>query len=265
MLGSGSKGNAVVVDADGTRLLIDAGFSPRTLQRRLHVAGIAPESIHSLLITHEHSDHVCGAAAAAEKWGWCVRASRGTVAACPSLAAASPETFAAGETVSVGSLDVRTVSSSHDASDPVAMVVTARHSGARLGVAYDMGVATDGVREAMRDVDLLILESNHDEAMLRMGPYPAMLKRRVASRHGHLSNAAAATLAREWAHRGLREVVLAHLSETNNEPALATSTVASGLARTTFRGRVTAASQREVLGPISPSGHAARAEQLALF
>lgn len=265
ILGSGSKGNAVVIEADGTRVLIDAGFSPRMLQTRMRTVGIAPESIEALVITHEHSDHVSGAAAAARRWGWPVHASVGTAAACPALATVACTTFVAGSAVTIGALEVRTVTTSHDAADPVALLATGCRGGARLGIAYDMGVATDAVRRAMRDVDLLILEANHDETMLRLGPYPAMLKRRIASRHGHLSNGAAALLAGEWAHGGLRHVVLAHLSETNNDPELATRTVAAALARARFRGKVSAASQRDVIGPIASSASAWRAEQLTLF
>src|SRR5207248_8264307 len=109
MLGSGSKGNALVVDADGSRVLIDAGFPARTLQQRLRVAGIAPESIEAAIVTHEHLDHMRGVRVAAKRWGWSFHATKGTVRGCDDLATANVTTFKPGATLSFGAVDVRTV------------------------------------------------------------------------------------------------------------------------------------------------------------
>jgi phosphoribosyl 1,2-cyclic phosphodiesterase len=267
VLGSGSKGNAVLVESGDTRVLIDAGFQPRELEKRLSAIGVAPASIRACIITHEHGDHVCGAAAAVEKWGWNLHASEGTARACPALNDADVRTFEPGSTVAVGGIELRTVPTPHDAESPIAVVATATKSGARAGVCYDLGHATDVVRVAMREVDILVLESNHDEGMLRLGPYPPVVQRRISSRDGHLSNRAAGMLARQCVGPSLRHVVLAHLSEQCNEPELARTSMTTALAGSKFRGRVEVAPQHAVLGPITPYMRrcAPAAEQLSLF
>ena len=252
VLGSGSRGNAVLVECGDTRVLVDAGFPVRELAKRLQVIGVAPESVRACVVTHEHGDHVRGAAAAAARWGWEVHASAGTAQACESLVTAGARTFAPGDTFTVGGLEVRTVPIPHDAAAPVAVVATSLRSGARAGICYDLGHATDPVRVAMRELDVLVLEANHDEAMLRAGPYPPSVQGRIASRTGHLSNRAAAALARQCANPNLRHLVLAHLSEICNDHATAMAAVSESLAGTRFRGRVHAAPQDTCLGPFLP-------------
>ena len=265
-LGSGSRGNAVLIECGETRLLVDAGFAPRELARRLAIIGVAPESIEACVVTHEHIDHVKGAAAAARRWGWSLYATGGTVGAASELADADARTIAAGDTFSVGRLDVRAVPTSHDAAESIAVVATVRTTGARAAVCYDLGAATEPVRAALRGVDVLVLESNHDEGMLWGGPYPPSVCNRIASRTGHLSNRAAASLARDSAHRSLRHVVLAHLSEHCNDRAVAVRGMTDALARTAFRGRVDAAPQHAPAGPFEPLAgrRVPAAEQLAL-
>ncbi len=264
-LGSGSKGNALLVECGDTRLLIDGGFPARTLATRLAAFGVAPESITACVMTHEHIDHVRGAPVAQAQWGWSLHASAGTLRASEQLAAAPVTQFDAGATLSIGFADIATVPVSHDATEPVGLVITDRTSGVRAAIIYDLGVATSAVSDAVRDVDVLVIEANHDEAMLRSGPYPAYLKARIASRSGHLGNRAAAILCAEAAHRGLSHVVLAHLSETNNDPRLATDAIAGALGRTRFRGQVLAATQHAPVGPFGAK-HARMpaAEQLQL-
>lgn len=251
-LGSGSKGNAVLVECGDTRVLVDAGFGVRTLAARLAAVGIAPASISACLITHEHTDHTRGAAPAAARWGWTLHASEGTRAGSVELANAPVRTFAAGAAVAVGRADIRSVPVSHDGAEPVGYVVTDRASGARAAIVYDLGTATPAVREAVRDVDILVIEANHDEGMLRSGPYPPFLQARIACRTGHLSNRAAAALGAECAHGSLNHIVLAHLSEQNNDHAVATATVSRSVARTRFRGQVSAAAQHAPAGPFTP-------------
>lgn len=251
-LGSGSKGNAVLVECGDTRVLVDAGFGVRTLAARLAAIGIAPASISACLVTHEHTDHTRGAAAAAARWGWSLHASAGTLAGSPELADAPVQTFAAGATLAVGRADIRSVPVSHDGAEPVGYVVTDRASGARSAIVYDLGTATPAVREAVREVDVLVLEANHDEGMLRSGPYPPFLQARIACRTGHLSNRAAAALGAECAHASLNHIVLAHLSEKNNDHGVATATVSRSLARTRFRGKVSTAAQHAPVGPFTP-------------
>ena len=263
VLGSGSSGNALLLESDGTRLLVDAGFGPRTLAARLRLAGVEPRSVAACVVTHDHSDHVCGAGKAARRWGWQLFATDGTAAA-PDLAGVAVTTFAPGDTLRVGAFELQTVTTPHDATEPIGLVATAA-SGARAGVCYDVGHASDGVRALCEGVDVLVLEANHDEGMLWAGPYPPWLRRRIASRIGHLSNRAAADVARDVATPRLAHLILAHLSAQNNTPTLADRTVRSALKPTAFRGKLTTARQDAVLGPFTPRGFTSRgAEQLAL-
>ena len=265
VLGSGSGGNAVLIESDGSRILIDAGFGTRTLSTRLKVAGVHPGSIEACVITHEHSDHIKGAAAASRKWGWPLFASTGTARA-PELAEAGATSFTAGDTLTFSRFEVATAATPHDSADPVGMIVTSRVSGVRAGICYDVGHLSEAVRSLCREVDILILESNHDEEMLRSGPYPVWLKKRIACDTGHLGNRAAAEVAQDSAAPRLAHVVLAHLSEQNNTPEIARRNMARALARTAFRGQVCVAAQDTVVGPFAPKS--ARTEsvlQLGLF
>lgn len=262
VLGSGSRGNAIVLDAGPTRILIDAGFPPRTLAMRLRACRIPPESVRAVIITHEHIDHVRGAAKAASRWGWEMHASRGTVRACPGLANA--HAFRAGDTVRIDGVTVQTVRISHDAADPVAVVACDERTGVRAAIAHDLGCPSNALRQALDRVDVLVLESNHDEGMLATGSYPAFLQRRIAGVRGHLSNRMAAELAREAAHGALRQLVLAHLSEENNTPAVAHRAMADALRGTRFRGRLTPATQGEPCGPFGAAAPPPRARQLGL-
>jgi phosphoribosyl 1,2-cyclic phosphodiesterase len=266
VLGSGSRGNAVLLECGDTRLLVDAGFAPRELAQRLASIGVAPQSIEACVVTHEHTDHGKGAATAAKRWGWALYATPGTAAACPALLEADARTVEAGSTFAVGRFDVRTVPTPHDAAESIAVVATARPTGARAAVCYDLGAATDPVRQALREVDVLVLESNHDEGMLWSGPYPPSVCNRIAGRHGHLSNVAAGRLARESVHRTMSHVVLAHLSENCNDHGVAVRGMTAALARTSFRGRIDAALQHAAVGPFSPipSRCVPVAEQLGL-
>jgi phosphoribosyl 1,2-cyclic phosphodiesterase len=264
VLGSGSRGNATVIDNGSTRVLVDAGFSSRELKRRFATAGIAPESIEAVIVTHEHSDHMCGAARSAHRWSWSLHATAGTVRGAPELADADVRAFDAGVTLTFGTMSVHTVPISHDATEPIAVVATDIVSGARAAVAMDLGRITTPLRDAIREVDILVLESNHDEAMLARGPYPISVQRRIAGASGHLSNREAGIIARTCAHSGLQHLVLAHLSEQCNTPDHALASVSAALARSRFRGRVTAASQDVVHGAFVAGRRGGRAQQLAL-
>lgn len=266
MLGSGSGGNAVLLECDDARLLIDAGFGVRTLSQRLAALGIAPASIEACIVTHAHSDHVKGAAAAARKWGWSLHATPGTVAECPELVEAGVQVFAPGERITLSRMDVDTHAVPHDAADTIGAVVTGRASGVRAGICYDIGHVTDGVRAICRDVDLLVLESNHDEGMLRSGPYPYIVQQRIAGKGGHLSNREAAQLARDSVTRMLQHVVLAHLSQKCNDHGIARRTVNAGLAQAGYKGQLTTALQHAPVGPFVPgAGRGAEPVQYALF
>lgn len=264
VLGSGSGGNAVLIECDETRVLIDAGFSARRLAERMRHCGVDPASIDALLLTHEHSDHVTGVTNAVKRWGWPVFGTAGTLGALSSIASDRLTTIAAGARLTVGCLTLETASTSHDAAEPVAYVATSSRSGMRAAVVTDLGVVTESVRTAVRDVDVLVLESNHDVAMLHGGPYPYHLKRRIASQHGHLSNVDAGKLMTEVAHRGLQQLVLAHLSETNNTPQVAVEAMQAAVRRTRWRGKLTAAPQHGVVGPFGDASAVGSQLSLAL-
>lgn len=265
VLGSGSKGNSVLVEAGETRVLIDAGFSPRGMQKRLEVFGIEPASIEAVVLTHEHIDHVGRVAVCAGKWGWRILASEGTRTGCAALAEANVETLSTSGTVTLGQLELTTIGVSHDANEPMAVVATSISTGARAGIVYDLGVFSQKLAKALTYLDILMIEANHDDEMLRFGPYPLSLQRRIASRHGHLSNFASAAAASECAHKGMNHLILAHLSQKNNTPWIATETVRASVARTAFRGTITPASQGRTTGPFIPKGSSYRpARQLEL-
>jgi phosphoribosyl 1,2-cyclic phosphodiesterase len=265
ILGSGSKGNSVLLEAGDTRVLIDAGFSPRGVQARLEAFEVAPTSIEAVIITHEHTDHVGSAAKCAKKWGWRILASAGTRTGCASLAKASVETISGSALINIGELELKTIAVSHDANEPLAVIATSQNTGARTGIVYDLGICTERLLKSLRDLDILIIEANHDPELLRFGPYPPVLQRRIASRYGHLSNDASARAVGECVHKGLSEVILAHLSQKNNTPKIAMETVQAVLRRTNFQGRVTPASQGRVTGPFAPKGASHRSpKQLEL-
>ena len=251
VLGSGSRGNAVLLECGDTRVLVDAGFNAATIGSRLEAIGVAPESVEAVVLTHEHHDHVRGAAVGARKWGWSLFATEGTVANHEPLAGTDVRTFVSGATITVGRLELRSVRVSHDAAEPIAIVATSTHSGVRAGIAYDLGHVTQPVLRAFRDLDVLVLEANHDEGMLRAGPYPPSVRERIAGPYGHLGNDAAAKMAQETAHPSLNHIVLAHLSESCNIARTAMTTVAAALGKTNFRGTMHVAPQDDVVGPFT--------------
>jgi phosphoribosyl 1,2-cyclic phosphodiesterase len=255
VLGSGSAGNAILIESAGCRLLVDAGFSGRDLERRLASVGVEAESISALLITHDHSDHTRGMGVLARRWGIPLYVTEPTRAACAKLLNGSEEVrlYTSHEPLSMGDLIVDPFLTVHDAVDPVAVTVTERDTGEKMGIATDLGRPTATVRHALRECDLLILESNHDEILLRESPYPWSVKARIASNHGHLSNRAAAELVAELHHTGLNAVVLAHLSERSNDPGLAYDVVGQRLARLRYQGEIYVGKQDESLQPIDVS------------
>ena len=252
VLGSGSRGNALLVESGETRLLIDAGFSARDLERRLGAVEVDPRSVTALLITHDHSDHTRGMGVFARRWGVPLFISDATRAACSRLLDGSEQvhSYGASESVQIGPLRIDPFLTVHDAVEPIAVMVTESDSAEKLGIATDLGCATATVRHALAGCDVLVLESNHDEILLRDGPYPWAVKARIGSRHGHLSNRAAAELARELHHSALNAVVLAHLSESSNDVALAHDTVGAALERVRFRGTLCVADQGKPTEPI---------------
>jgi phosphoribosyl 1,2-cyclic phosphodiesterase len=232
-LGSGSAGNSTLIEASqgitSTRLLVDAGFSVRELVRRLARAGCAPEEVDAVFITHEHGDHIGCALAFAARYRLPLIMSRGTWRAVGNADFDSTllRIAKSAEILALGDLELRPFAVPHDASEPLQLTLS--DGTARLGIVTDLGCASDDVAAELAGCQALLLECNHDEAMLRAGPYPPMLKKRILGSHGHLSNAAAADLLARCRHAGLATIAAAHLSERNNSPELARGALAAVL------------------------------------
>jgi len=218
VLGSGSKGQAVYVQAGRTRVLFDAGFTGRELKRRLAAVGADLADIDAIVLSHEHGDHVAGLRALGKKLP--VYATEGTLAGIShKFVLDAVEIIAAGDRFELGDLTILPVSVSHDAEEPVAFVI--EDGRARAAVVTDLGFVTRPLLHHLADLDLAVIEANHDLKMLMDGPYPWDLKQRIKSRHGHLSNAQTAEFIAAIAHSRLKHIMLAHLSQQNNLPRLA--------------------------------------------
>jgi phosphoribosyl 1,2-cyclic phosphodiesterase len=264
VLGSGSRGNAMLVESGECRIVIDAGFGPGILRRRLRAIGIEPEAIDACVVTHEHSDHIRGAARAARRWHWPLLVTEGTYDNSRLAILGTPAAkFRAGATLEFADMTVETFRTPHDAVEPIGVVITAKATGARVAICTDIGCASRMVRRMVADVDMLVIESNHDDIMLANGPYPIFLQRRIASNIGHLSNRECGMLVRESITPRLKQVVLAHLSEYNNTPVVAYEAMRSAIKGTPFRGALIPALQDGVVGPFTPSG-LRKHEQLTL-
>jgi phosphoribosyl 1,2-cyclic phosphodiesterase len=250
VLGSGSGGNCFAVESEGVALLVDAGFSAREIERRGASVGLALETIGGIVLTHEHGDHATGAARLARRLGVPVLTSAGTWSALSGrMAATEHRPLGLCAQAEVGPFVVQACPTSHDAAEPLALAVHAR-DGTSVGIAYDLGRPTAGVRYLLRDHSAVILEANYDEVALRTSPYPPSVQRRIAGSGGHLSNRAAAELLVELHHRELAVVVLAHLSRQCNTAEYARATVGPALRRAGFKGTLHVADQDTPLPPI---------------
>ena len=249
VLGSGSGGNAFILESPNGMLLLDAGFSAKELTRRASVLGIDLSRLTAVVLTHEHGDHSSGALRLAGRWGVPIAATEGTLRAL-ALAPDSPRVVLRGSSVTeIGPFSVESCRTLHDAAEPTAMVVEV--GDARVGLAYDFGRPTMGLRHLLRHCDAIVLESNYDDVLLRTSDYPASVQHRIAGSGGHLSNRVAAALLGELYHEGLSLVVLAHLSRHCNEPGVARDTAAAALAARGFRGAIEVADQHVPVGPIA--------------
>jgi phosphoribosyl 1,2-cyclic phosphodiesterase len=221
-LGSGSTGNATVVETSGSkpvRLLIDCGFGLKQLAQRLSKASLAPSDIDAVFITHEHGDHIGSAVAMALQNRIPVWMSLGTYEAISSPDLQGLLRIAKdSETIDLGSLRITPFTVPHDAREPLQLSCTQGSS--KLGVVTDLGHATPHVLNHLQQCNAMVLECNHDTDLLASSNYPAFLKKRVGGSHGHLSNTAAAAIADRVNHPDLHVVVAAHLSQQNNRPDL---------------------------------------------
>lgn len=213
-LGSGSKGNGTVVEWRATRVLVDCGFSVRETNRRLAGLGWRPEQLTAILVTHEHSDHLGGAVPLARRYGIPLLMTAGTAHAAAIGQRAGVTLIDADREFSLGDLGVTAVTVPHDAREPVQFVLRGgRH---RLGLLTDLGAITPHVVASYRRCDALVLEANHDVAMLADGPYPPALKQRVAGPWGHLNNGQARELLANIDRCRLHTLVIGHMSQQNN-------------------------------------------------
>ena len=228
-LGSGSKGNALLVEVNGTRILLDCGFGPDEVTARMSRLGVAAGDLDAIIVTHEHSDHGGGVAKLASRFDLPVYLTRGTLSAlgAEGRGIANRKWIDAYTPFAIGGIEVRPYTVPHDAREPVQFVLS--DGAARLGVLTDTGCPTPHIAQALSGVDALVLECNHDPDMLQDGPYPAWLKDRIAGRLGHLANAAAAEIVRAMDCSRLKHVIAAHLSQQNNTPDLARAALAGAL------------------------------------
>jgi len=237
-LGSGSRGNATLVEHKGTRLLIDCGFSAKETRRRLALRNVEPGSLSALLVTHEHSDHIGGVGVVARDLGLPVYLTGGTLRAAEKRLGELPhiQEFNAHERFSVGEIEVRPFPVPHDARDPAQFVFD--NGDCSLGLLTDAGHITRTMQEALNGVDYLMLEFNHDRDMLLRGSYPEALKSRVDGDYGHLNNEQSAQLLAGIDHRQLRGVVALHLSAENNHPKMVHARLATTLEATGVKHQV---------------------------
>ena len=220
ILGSGSKGNSTLVEHEGFRILVDAGFSARELTKRLQLLGLKAHDIDALFVTHAHSDHSKGAPRIAGSMNIPTFATKKAHMACHKVGGlANWNALEAGQQIALGPFEITPVAVKHDSPGTVAFVIEAQ--GHRLGIITDLGNFNDELVAHCQNLDVLYLEFNHDLEMLYEGPYPIRLKRRVASDYGHLNNVQAGQLLQQLVGPRLQKVMLAHLSEVNNTPELA--------------------------------------------
>jgi phosphoribosyl 1,2-cyclic phosphodiesterase len=234
MLGSGSGGNSALVATDHCRILVDGGLSARQLVLRLAECGVAPEQLDGVLLTHEHTDHICGLEVLCRKFDLPIYCNRLTAEAlrCNGLLDRHRNwrIFATGSEFSICDITLQTFPVPHDAVDPIGFAFHAGSGG--LGFITDLGYATKMIIERLRQVRTLVIETNHDEKLLQNDMHrPWPVKQRIQSRHGHLSNAAAATVIEELSPGKIRCVVLGHLSRDCNTPELALSAARAAITK----------------------------------
>ena len=228
-IASGSSGNCIFAGSSATSVLIDAGISGKRIEEGLRSIDMTTSDIDGILITHEHADHIKGLGVLARRYGIPVYATEGTISAIRENASVGKippdlmQAVRADEPFHLGDLTVEPFRISHDAADPVGYRLA--HNGKQCAVATDMGCYDDYTIDHLKGLDVLLLESNHDDRMLQAGRYPYYLKRRILGEKGHLSNETAGRLLGEVLHDGIRRIFLGHLSKENNYEELAYETV----------------------------------------
>lgn len=230
VLASGSTGNAIYVASGTTKLLIDAGISARQVAVRLEQLGVAPDSIDGICVSHEHSDHIAGLRVLQKRHCISIYTNAGTLNGILRQTKSNQiaaQVFQTGSSFEIGDISIEPFSVPHDAYEPVGFRL--RNADSCVGVVTDLGTGTSLIREKLKGCQAIIVESNHDEDLLREAPRPWPLKQRIRSRQGHLSNIDAARLIADCATDALEHVFLAHLSAECNTPETALRTVSSQL------------------------------------
>lgn len=249
-LASGSSGNSFLVQRNGYSILVDAGLSAKQIANRLDKVGVDPASLHAILISHGHSDHVKGVGVLSRKYKLPLYMNNGTWQEIRNYIGQVHELqlFETGRAFQVGSFRVHPFSVPHDSAEPVGFRISVGTE--RVGIATDLGSITGLVTTLLQDLQVVVLESNHDPEMLRDGPYPWELKQRVKGRLGHLSNTDSGKILQRIMSDELQAIILAHLSTTNNRVALAMKSASACLkAFLEKRGTLCCALQDEV-GPV---------------
>ena len=211
-LGSGSRGNATLVESASSCVMIDCGFNHKQTLLRLQRLGKTPEDITAICLTHEHGDHIAGVKLFAKRYGTPVYMTRGTASALEEVQ--SQVRIQAGDLMNFGELDITSVAVSHDAKEPCQYVIKEHNK--RLGVLTDIGYACEAVLDAYQSCDALILEANYDDEQLENGDYPESVKERIAGDRGHLSNRQSLDLLKELEFENIHALAIAHVSEKNN-------------------------------------------------
>lgn len=229
---SSSSGNSMYISSSNGGILIDAGMSAKQIELALGRAGTSGENIKAIFVTHEHSDHIKGVRVLASRYNIPVYGSEGTMCALEENGTINGKfpayAVAAGQTAEVCGMEVKGFHTNHDCREGMGYVVTLPDE-RKVAVCTDVGVITDEILENIKGCDLVALESNHDIGMLQNGQYPYILKRRILSEHGHLSNIACAEAAKKLLNSGTTRFVLSHLSKENNYPPLAYQTTFAAL------------------------------------
>jgi phosphoribosyl 1,2-cyclic phosphodiesterase len=220
LLGSGSTGNTTLVSDGATHVLVDVGLSARETVRRLRECGLEPEQISAIVVSHEHGDHCRGVGPFAKKLNTPVFIADGALNSSGMVVDERKlQRIVSGDCFEVRGIQFTSFSVPHDAADPLAFVI--EKDGIKIGIVLDLGTITNLIRERLKSCDGIVIESNHDLQMLKLGPYPWALKQRVMSRSGHLSNDSVAEYLENDFDGSAKHVVLAHLSQKNNLPEIA--------------------------------------------
>ena len=230
---SGSRGNAILVWTDSTKILIDCGISGKIAENGIRDIALSPEQIDAILITHEHRDHTCGAGIMSRRYHIPIFANNNTWRSMElDIGKICPENrreFNHTDTFSIGDIEISPFSIPHDASDPVGYSLSSGDK--KISIATDIGILEESLFRAVKGSQLVLLESNHDRNMLEMGSYPLSLKQRIRSDKGHLSNDDAGKAAEFLVRMGTKQIMLGHLSPENNYPLLAEQTVRNVLSK----------------------------------